>query len=119
MVVARSLPYPVSFHSRGGGCVAFAATLLRHGLAAHLGCRLSSLALRMGVGGRVVLLDSHRREILVQSSIVCLLCVAASGGQAGRRKSLILNGIPSGIRTRVAALKGQSPRPLDDGDRWE
>ena len=24
---------------------------------------------------------------------------------------------PNGIRTRVAALKGQSPRPLDDGDR--
>ena len=25
-------------------------------------------------------------------------------------------GIPNGIRTRVAALKGRSPRPLDDGD---
>ena len=23
---------------------------------------------------------------------------------------------PNGIRTRVAALKGRSPRPLDDGD---
>jgi hypothetical protein len=29
----------------------------------------------------------------------------------------VLNvGIPNGIRTRVAALKGRSPRPLDDGD---
>ncbi len=26
------------------------------------------------------------------------------------------NGAPNGIRTRVAALKGQCPRPLDDGD---
>lgn len=26
------------------------------------------------------------------------------------------NGVPNGIRTRVAALKGQCPRPLDDGD---
>ena len=26
-------------------------------------------------------------------------------------------GIPNGIRTRVAAVKGRSPRPLDDGDR--
>lgn len=27
-------------------------------------------------------------------------------------------GGPSGIRTRVAALKGQSPKPLDDGANW-
>jgi hypothetical protein len=25
---------------------------------------------------------------------------------------------PNGIRTRAAALKGRSPRPLDDGDRY-
>ena len=25
-------------------------------------------------------------------------------------------GVPNGTRTRVAALKGRSPRPLDDGD---
>ena len=25
-------------------------------------------------------------------------------------------GVPNGIRTRVAALKERSPRPLDDGD---
>ena len=28
-----------------------------------------------------------------------------------------LPGIPNGIRTRVAAVKGRCPRPLDDGDR--
>ena len=27
------------------------------------------------------------------------------------------DGVPSGIRTRVAAVKGQRPRPLDDGDQ--
>lgn len=26
-------------------------------------------------------------------------------------------GVPNGIRTRVAAVKGRCPRPLDDGDR--
>ena len=26
-------------------------------------------------------------------------------------------GVPKGIRTPVAAVKGQCPRPLDDGDR--
>ena len=25
-------------------------------------------------------------------------------------------GVPKGIRTPVAAVKGQCPRPLDDGD---
>jgi hypothetical protein len=27
-----------------------------------------------------------------------------------------MSGVPNGIRTRAAALKGRSPRPLDDGD---
>ena len=27
-------------------------------------------------------------------------------------------GVPTGIRTRVLALKGPRPRPLDDGDSW-
>ena len=27
-----------------------------------------------------------------------------------------LIGVPKGIRTPVAAVKGQCPRPLDDGD---
>ena len=26
------------------------------------------------------------------------------------------NGVPYGIRTRVAAVKGQCPRPLDEGN---
>jgi hypothetical protein len=32
------------------------------------------------------------------------------------RKLLILNGVPNGTRTRVTAVKGRCPRPLDDGD---
>jgi hypothetical protein len=27
-------------------------------------------------------------------------------------------GVPNGIRTRVAAVKGRCPRPLDDRDSW-
>jgi hypothetical protein len=29
----------------------------------------------------------------------------------------VLKCVPNGIRTRVAAVKGQCPRPLDDGDK--
>lgn len=33
-------------------------------------------------------------------------------------EGLLMNafGVPKGIRTPVAAVKGQCPRPLDDGD---
>lgn len=30
-----------------------------------------------------------------------------------------INGVPYGIRTRVAAVKGRCPRPLDERDRGE
>ena len=29
-----------------------------------------------------------------------------------------INGVPEGIRTPVTAVKGQCPRPLDDGDNF-
>ena len=32
-------------------------------------------------------------------------------------KSLVGGGVPKGIRTPVAAVKGRCPRPLDDGDQ--
>ena len=34
----------------------------------------------------------------------------------GSRTNLLEGGVPNGIRTRVAAVRGQCPRPLDDGD---
>src|ERR1700680_3883921 len=40
-------------------------------------------------------------------------------GMARVSKSLRISvyaGVPNGIRTRVAAVKGRCPRPLDDGD---
>src|SRR3989344_6539317 len=38
-------------------------------------------------------------------------------GPAQRRGLSVCIGVPKGIRTPVAAVKGQCPRPLDDGDR--
>jgi hypothetical protein len=32
------------------------------------------------------------------------------------QKVALMYGVPKGIRTPVAAVKGQCPRPLDDGD---
>jgi hypothetical protein len=41
---------------------------------------------------------------------------AADGGVARGPSAHPSSGVPSGIRTRVLALKGPRPRPLDDGD---
>ena len=30
----------------------------------------------------------------------------------------MINGVPTGIRTPVTAVKGRCPRPLDDRDKW-
>jgi hypothetical protein len=40
-------------------------------------------------------------------------CVAAAGQLTWQR---VCAGVPNGIRTRVGAVKGRCPRPLDDGD---
>jgi hypothetical protein len=45
-----------------------------------------------------------------------ILMVKRPSWSPNSHKYFRISGIPSGIRTRVAALKGQSPRPLDDGD---
>jgi hypothetical protein len=36
--------------------------------------------------------------------------------ESGRGRPTTRDGVPNGIRTRVATLKGLCPRPLDDGD---
>ena len=43
----------------------------------------------------------------------------AAKPDAGRsgRGSMARRGVPKGIRTPVTAVKGQCPRPLDDGDK--
>ena len=41
---------------------------------------------------------------------------ALLGGADRVGNSLKVGGVPNGIRTRVSALKGLDPRPLDDGD---
>lgn len=38
--------------------------------------------------------------------------------RSGNRHSAAKNSDPNGTRTRVAGVKGRSPRPLDDGAVW-
>ncbi len=49
----------------------------------------------------------------VQIPYGCIRCdvYAICAGRTPRK-----DGVPKGIRTPVAAVKGRSPRPLDDGD---
>ncbi len=53
------------------------------------------------------------RKLLVDGLKLATFMRNGARMTARRRKGA---GIPNGIRTRVAALKGQSPSPLDDGD---
>jgi hypothetical protein len=43
-----------------------------------------------------------------------LACIGSTQASAGYD---CRNGVPTGIRTPVVAVKGRCPRPLDDGDR--
>ena len=43
------------------------------------------------------------------------LCPAGNG-EGSYLQTLDMLGVPTGIRTPVAGVKGQCPRPLDDGD---
>ena len=51
---------------------------------------------------------------LIPGPTIILLDIRIHGHE-GRFKCL-KNGVPKGIRTPVAAVKGRCPRPLDDGD---
>ena len=60
--------------------------------------------------------------VLPKTSIVSAMqrlkcCVHAGGAfRNGKELSNACDGVPKGIRTPVTAVKGQCPRPLDDGD---
>jgi hypothetical protein len=43
---------------------------------------------------------------------------ASNGRGDCSRSAATVWSVPNGIRTRVLALKGPRPGPLDDGDRW-
>ncbi|MCU1381328.1 MAG: Integrase catalytic region, partial [Acidobacteria bacterium] len=53
------------------------------------------------------------RESLRSESVTYVVGMNCHPCDRNRPKSI---GVPSGIRTRVLALKGPRPRPLDDGD---
>ena len=51
--------------------------------------------------------------IVVVVDFICLQQAAGSVRFSGQGTMI---GVPTGIRTPVAAVKGRCPRPLDDGD---
>src|SRR5581483_143272 len=54
--------------------------------------------------------------------LVMLTSVSQSRGNCRREQRSMQDfevGVPNGIRTRVAAVKGRCPRPLDDGDVFQ
>ena len=57
---------------------------------------------------------SRRRPLPARTSGAGRVYCRRTGSPCDRRPSRI--GVPNGIRTRVSALKGLNPRPLDDGD---
>jgi hypothetical protein len=57
-----------------------------------------------------------------EDELLICCCLIFRQGVFGRISHAILsawflrNGVPKGVRTPVTAVKGQCPRPLDDGD---
>ena len=60
------------------------------------------------------LLRPGRRRGEGACGVACAAWRRATASRAGGP----VGGVPTGIRTRVLALKGPRPRPLDDGDSW-
>ena len=80
----------------------------RHGRESRTPCRSPSSRRSSPASSRRVILDPG------ESSLLCPV------QNTSRNRGF--SGVPKGIRTPVAAVKGQCPRPLDDGDevgsRW-
>ena len=66
----------------------------------------------------VALADSHKK---IAHQLWKWLATRRRNKLTGIKKayqmiSLLFYGVPKGVRTPVTAVKGQCPRPLDDGD---
>jgi len=82
------------------------------------------------VRARFICKRQHRILVsnLIEANTICRNCrsalfycrainpVSVYVGNTRPYAESIMNGVPKGIRTPVAAVKGQCPRPLDDGD---
>jgi hypothetical protein len=62
--------------------------------------------------------ERHARGVEHQNTDLETRRVRLVEWQPGQFKT-VRYGDPNGIRTRVATLKGWSPRPLDDGVAWK
>ena len=61
--------------------------------------------------------ESSRGSLVRSRRILSSIPRLTSGGfEQSREGNSRQDGVPTGIRTRVSALKGPRPRPLDDGD---
>ncbi len=81
----------------------------------------SAEQVRKVLRGMIARATLYREKVVVQfvPPLWQSEAVRMNGGGSVFKPELALGGAPNGIRTRVSALKGPRPRPLDDRDKCE
>ncbi len=79
-------------------------------------CGHSLLATRTGLEPATSAVTGRRANQLRYQAMKIFFNICHISGSYVTFKAVLLLRAPNGIRTRVTAVKGRCPRPLDDGD---